>query len=519
MKYRESNIDRSLRKWFIKEFNCANLRGIDIPTGSIRGLSSLAIKFDYPLTAIAGKNGAGKSTLLALACCAFHNTNKGFSLPNRKQNYYTFADFFIQHKDEIPPTGIKILYAIAHNNWRVSERNPDKVKIGYQARTKSKGGKWNDYSLRVERNVVFIGIERIVPHSEKSQSKSYRRQFKSLPPKGWETKTKDSVGYILGKEYENFEMTYHSKYKLPLAQSNGVLYSGFNMGAGENALFEIFSTINSCPEGTLFVIDEIELGLHAEAQKRFITKLKEVCLDKKAQIIFTTHSKEIFDCLPEEARIYIERVGKKCIATTGISSEYAFSKLSNENIPEAEILVEDKIAKSIINSILPISARSRLRIEIVGSATALCVQLAALNRRSNPPNTLVIYDGDQRKKEKDHRAHTKKISETQDQEFDTWFDKKIGYLPGTTWPEKWLLSESKTEVEALSNELGLNEQETLQLIDSSIQAGKHKEFYHLSRSVGLSEEIVIHTICKIVAKSKPQLFEDIFLRINKLFDQ
>ncbi len=518
MKYRESNIDRSLRKWFIKEFDCANLRSIDIPSGSIRGLSSLSIKFDYPITAIAGKNGAGKSTLLALVCCAFHNTDKDFALPNRKQNYYTFADFFIQHKDEIPPTGIKILYGIAHNNWRVSEKNPDKVKIGYQARTKSKGGKWNDYSLRVERDVVFIGIERIVPHSEKSQSKSYRRHFKSLPPKGWEAKTKDSVGYILGKEYENFEMTYHSKYKLPIAQSNGIIYSGFNMGAGENALFEIFSTINSCPEGTLFVIDEIELGLHAEAQKRFITKLKEVCLDKKAQVIFTTHSKEIFDCLPEEARIYIERIGNKCITTKGISSEYAFSKLSAEKIPEAEILVEDKIAKSIINAILPISARSRLNIEIVGSATALCVQLAALSRRNHAPTTLVIFDGDQRKKEKDLRAHTKKISETQNKDFDNWFDQKIGYLPGAIWPERWLLSESKTEIETLSNEFGLNEQETLQLIDLSIQAGKHKEFYQLSNSIGLSEEIVIHTICKIVAKSKPKLFEEIFLRITNLLN-
>lgn len=516
MKYRESNVDRSLRKWFIKEFDCANLRGIGIPIGSVRGLSNISIRFDYPISAIAGKNGAGKSTLLALACCAFHNTDEDFSLPNRKQNYYTFADFFIQHKDEIPPTGIRVEYAIAHNNWRVTEKSPEKVKIGYQARIKSKGGKWNDYSLRVERNVVFIGIERIVPHSEKSQSKSYRRHFKSLPPKGWEAKTKDSVGYILGKEYENFEMTYHSKYKLPVAQSNGIVYSGFNMGAGENALFEIFSTINSCPEGTLFVIDEIELGLHAEAQKRFITKLKEVCLDKKAQVIFTTHSKEIFDCLPEEARFYIEKIGNKSIITKGISSEYAFSKLSAENIPEAEILVEDKIAKSIINAILPISARSRLRVEIVGSATALCVQLAALSRRENPPNTLIIFDGDQRKKEKDHRAHTKKISETQNQDFDAWFDNKIFYLPGSTWPEKWLLTESKSVIEPISNEFGLSEQETLQLIDSSIQAGKHKEFYHLSKSVGLSEEIVIHTICKVVAKSKPQLFEEVFLRINSL---
>lgn len=518
MKYRESNIDRSLRKWFTKEFNCANLRGIEIATGSIRGLSGISIKLDYPITALAGKNGAGKSTLLALACCAFHNDSKGISLPNRKRNYYTFADFFIQHKDEIPLTGIQVGYYIAHNNWRTSDKSPEKVRIGYQARIKNKGGKWNDYAIRVDRNVVFIGIERIVPHSEKSQSKSYRRHFKKLPPKGWEDKTKDTVGFILGKNYETFEMTYHSKYKLPVATSNGVTYSGFNMGAGENALFEIFSTINSCPEGTLFVIDEIELGLHAEAQKRFITKLKEVCLEKKAQIIFTTHSKEIFDCLPEEARLYIEKVGNKNIITKGISSDFAFSKLSAEKIPEAEVFVEDKIAKLIINSILPIGVRARINIEFIGSATALCIQLAALSKRNNQTKTLVVFDGDQKAKEKDHRSHTKKISETQNQEFDTWFTEHTSYLPGSTWPEKWLLTEARNLITEMSCEFNLNTQEISHLINSAIQAGKHKEFYHLSNELGLSEEITTHSICKVIARSKPELFENILSRITGLLD-
>ena len=200
MKFRESNQDRNLRRWFTNDNEHQLLRSIKLKEGSIRGLSPFQIKFDYPITAIAGKNGSGKSTILALACCAFHNRSKGFKLPNRKQTYYTFADFFIQHSDDIPPEGIEIYYSIAHNNWRVSDSYPDGKGVGAQKRSKKKGGKWSDYARRIDRNVVFLGIERIVPHSEKSQSKSYSKSFSHIGEKGWEDDVKDIVGKILGKK-------------------------------------------------------------------------------------------------------------------------------------------------------------------------------------------------------------------------------------------------------------------------------------------------------------------------------
>ena len=49
------------------------------------------------------------------------------------------------------------------------------------------------------------------------------------------------------------------------------------MGAGEDALFEVISTLMMCPDGSLILIDEIELGLHEEAQARLIDELKKIC--------------------------------------------------------------------------------------------------------------------------------------------------------------------------------------------------------------------------------------------------
>ncbi|MFJ3481942.1 AAA family ATPase [Pseudomonas sp. NPDC090202] len=280
MKYNESNKDRELRNWFTRDFSNAHLRAIKVTTGNIRGVSDVNIPISFPITAIAGRNGSGKSTILAMACCAYHNYKNGVKALNRKQTYYTYADFFIQHSEELSPEGIVIEYDFAFNNWAITNHNKEKQSIGTQERRKKKGGKWSDYSSRVPRNCVFIGIERIVPHSEKSQSKSYRRRFSSSQLKGWEGEVKDIVGRILNKTYEEFKIVSHSKYKLPIAKSDGVCFSGFNMGAGENALFDIFTTIFSCPTGTMFVIDEIELGLHTAAQKKFINELKNVCIEK-----------------------------------------------------------------------------------------------------------------------------------------------------------------------------------------------------------------------------------------------
>ena len=118
MKYRESNLDKKLRKWFCKDNTKALLRSIQISTGGIRGLTSFKVDLDYPISAFAGVNGSGKSTMLALAACAYHNKLDGFKLPKRSRSYYTFSDFFVQHSEEIAPPGVEIWYSFAHNNWK-----------------------------------------------------------------------------------------------------------------------------------------------------------------------------------------------------------------------------------------------------------------------------------------------------------------------------------------------------------------------------------------------------------------
>lgn len=518
MKYRESNKDKKLRSWFASDNTHALLRRILLGSGVLRGLNALEIPFEYPITAIAGKNGAGKSTILALACCAFHAPSDGFKLPKRKNSYYTFSDFFIQSGSEVPPQGLSIWYDIAYNNWVPTPRLPEGIGIASQVRRKEKGGKWNDYDARVPRTVVFLGIERIVPHSERSQSRSYSRTFKDAPPKGWEKQVMQAVGYVLGKTYDDFRYLEHSKYSLPIVKCGSTIYSGFNMGAGENALFEIFSTIYAAGEGSLLVMDEVELGLHAEAQRKFIDKLKDVCLEMHTQVICTTHSKEIFDCLPNDARFYVEAVGNKTRVSQGISSEFAFTKLSAITGLELDVYVEDDVAKAILMAVLPASVRARVTFTVIGSATALARQLSALYIRGEEKPVLAIFDGDQAAKESDNISHARKMAERVRSDFDDWFKKHAMYLPGDTWPEAWLLQKASEVLDALALLLGAEPDDLQEFIEYGLQAGKHNEFHEVAKHLGLEQPYCLQMFTIAVAQQHGATFAPIGERIAEILD-
>ena len=515
MKYSESSKDARLRKWFNGDYTTAALKGIRLQTGQLRGINNLDLSLQFPITAIAGRNGAGKSTILALACCAYHNSKDGFRLPKRQYPYYTFRDFFIQHADEVPLQGIEIHYQVAHNNWKKGEQFPNGMGIGLQKRIKRKGGKWSDYSDRVPRNVVFLGIERIVPHAERSQSRSYSRAFKDAKVKGWEDKVKEAVGFVLQKTYDKFRYLEYYKYSLPMVQQGETIYSGFNMGAGESALFEIFSTMYSCGNGGLLVIDEMELGLHAEAQRRFVDRLKDVCLDLRAQVIGTTHSREIFESLPADARFFIESVNGKTVITDAISAEFAFSKLGATTGTEMDIFVEDEVAQSIVLAALPSSTRRRVRVRVIGSASAVARQLAAHYARQDDKPILALFDGDQRSNENVLLNYAQNLAENPKNDFAQWFRDHISFLPGSTWPEAWLIEKAQYMPKEFCGVLGADVDVVADALAHGRRAAKHSEFFEISRQLGLSREQCLHSIVTTLCASDGAELADLRLRVSQ----
>lgn len=491
MTYRYSDLDYNNIKWFTKDESKATLLSIEIRGGEIRGLKNIKIEFKYPITAIAGRNGSGKTTALALAACAYHNEQSGFKLPHRRHSYYTYSDFFYQTLDEVPPEDTIIRYGFLHN-------------VGYQERQKRPGGKWNKSG--VPRTVVYLGIERVVPPVEKSiLTKSYRNWFHTIQTR-YKREVQKIIGRILEKDYRDLHFKIYSKYRLPVVTVDGKKYSGFNMGAGENALFELFSILSTCDENMLLVIDEIELGLHAEAQERLIEELKNICKKKHVQIICTTHSSTVLECLPPEGRIFLDKIGDEIQVIPEISPAFAAGKLSGKRNAELDIYVEDDVAKDIVNSVLANNIKDRVNVNFIGSAEAIIRQLAARYKDQDVREACAIFDGDQRtKKQSLLKSFLKNLESSGSIEDEkNWVKKRLTFLPGDTWPEKWILSNlADADIQAMAEDYRVSQAELKDFVRAALRSGKHNEFYTLASKLNSQDETVRDSFSKRAIRNSP----------------
>jgi hypothetical protein len=520
VKYYYSQVDKDNLSWFSKDLTVQSLTEVNLSEGHLRGLNPFTLSFTYPISAIAGRNRSGKSTIITMAACAFHNSKSGFKLPERNLPYYTFSDFFVQSSEEVPPEGVKIKYRIMHNHWTKSPRAPDGTGNLYQIREKHKGGKWNNYDRRVERNVVFFGVQRVVPPVERSVARSYRARFSEQTSVKWEADVQSSVGRILGANYDGFKMNTYGKYRLPVVGSDGVRYSGFNMGAGENALFGIFSTIHESPIGTLLVIDEIELGLHAQAQKRLVNELKEACKQRHIQVVCTTHSATILRALPPEARFYVENVPGKTNVIPGVSPDYAEGRLSGEHSKELDIYVEDGVARDLLIANMGSGLRRRARLIPIGSATAVIRHLAAIRKDPRTSECVAILDGDQKSQLASLNSNFISALEKYEDKNEelNWLSERLFFLPGDTWPERWMIDMMlENNLDGLAEDLGSTRAELGSCLIQAKAAGKHNEIFQLATDLCLDTENVLRTVSRRIVTIKPESFKSINAMLNKYF--
>lgn len=508
MPYRYSQLDRENLEWFANNLKPHTLCSIELRQGKMRGVYPTKLEFTYPITAIAGKNGSGKSTMLALACCAYHNRTNGYVPPERNQPYYTFRDFFVSTDDEEKPEGIEIKYVFL-GHWK-NAKTGEWYTYGSQMRRKRRGGKWNDYSRRLDRNVVFLGIQRIVPPSERKTECSYSRKFRST---AIDQKTRERIlevaGRVMGKHYTSLDLRTVDRRRLFVVDRQTQHYSGFNMGAGENAIFTILIELFSAGEGALLVIDEIELGLHEEAQRIFVEELKKICRELHCQIICSTHSGAVLDALPPEGRKFIETYHRRTEITTGISSAYAVGRLSGRGMEELKVLVEDVMGENIVQEFLPLTLRRRVHIVPVGSDQAVLRQLAA-HFREKDYSCVAILDGDKIKEAGQAREAVKRNLETRyngwtEETFDNWLDRHLRYLPGEVCPEKWLLKGVTPEIcRELSELWGAGQGEIAQIMEEAQGCAVHTEFHFISERLGLPETHVRTDVIRAIAGAYPQ---------------
>lgn len=300
-----------------------------IDVNKIRGFSGETVTFDFPVTALIGPNGSGKSSILGAAACAYKTIKPGLFFPKS---------------------------AIGDNSmagWRAEYEIIDKQlnpRQSIRRNSNFKSAKWVRSDV-LDRPTIFFGIERTVPAGEKTKYKKLMRS--TYEHRGnilsIEQTVARQVEHVLGKNVQAFKVAdIGGNENFLVGHNAGVDYSEFHFGAGESSIIRMIKEIESAPNNSLILIEEIENGLHPVATRRMVEYLIDAAHRKGIQAIFTTHSDYALSPLPNEA-IWACINGK---LKQGKLSVEALRAVSGRVDKEVAIFVEDVFAKKWVDAIL-----------------------------------------------------------------------------------------------------------------------------------------------------------------------
>lgn len=499
--------ERSLLKFWSephKQFAQPLLKAIAIQgPPSLRGIESLYVSFDYPITAICGRNGAGKSTVLALAAFSSNRPTEWIiapwaTHPTRRQSKltnYAWSDFFFRKPGDPSYDGLTVRFTFSHEGNDVEfERH----RVNGQWRTKPDPGRSKPHPFP-SRPIEFVSLSRILPPAELQY---IRRQFrKDRETSRYELNTEmlKAMSAIFRQTYSSIEVEERNGARLARCKTE-TNYDGFNMGAGENAMISILSRLQVMPVGGLLIIEEIEHGLHPEAQRHLVRALTEIVLRNKQQIIFTTHSPYVIDSLPRQGRVLLQRNNMQHQSVMSPTTRFAMSDMTGTASPEATVYVEDDFSATLVSECLPPDIRRRIALIPIGSATKVATQLGAHLRGSYPGPAKCIFDGDCR-----------------DNDIKHWLQRENLNIDNTTFtclpgrglpPESWVLQELLKEpfLSKFAERIGYEIIESKTELQRLLALPDHHDVpYELADRLSKSEEVVVSDLISPLAFEHPEL--------------
>jgi len=513
-----------------KDYPYPTLRRILIKSGSVssssdnpglRGIQEFEINFEYPLTVICGKNGSGKSTILALAALGFHSPNGHVPMnasrkPKQGQDftYYTFRDFFFKGPGDPDITGVEITW-----KYLDADRTQNELSIRKQS------AKWMRYERRPKRPVHHLGAFRAIPAIEQNVLRShFRSTRRHRSPKILNDEFRTRFSNIMNRPYDEVDIIQSDKYYIRACKSGSTYCSSFNLGSGEDIIINLLYQLQQCPEGSLIVIEEIELGLHPEALISLARHLQEITKKKKLQVIVSTHSTYFIDSVPREARILIQRAEHEHSVTYGPTTRFAMGLMSGRATPELFLYCEDHFAALLIEQALSSDLRRRTSILPVGSNSEIAKQATHHLRANLGQHILLIWDGDDDtrrgvsgwiKKEKDELK--KQGSHPENSLISDW-DSRVnwGFLPGESAPEAWTVNLLNCDdgYKLLSEEIGSDESHARNLIETLMVISEpHDIGYKLIEEEAIGSE---DAALRMLAKSIFRLPEEPLKNVSEM---
>ena len=416
----------------------------EIHLEGIRGIDDVRIKFDYPVSVIAGGNASGKSTVLFAAACAY-------KVPRAGVKDFVPSTLFPDYRPKVGP--------------REDPKQEIVIEFDYSTPAgrrsmrwrRSKG--WNRSFLgrknatQPERPVYLRTLSNLSNPSEVRGVLSMSR-LSSAPRESPLTASQIAFAQqILPFRYAevvNLSGGSGTKNLLFAAQERGAEYSELHMAAGERAILRLSREIAQL-EGALVLIDEVEAGLHPWVQQLLMLQLQQLALRNDLQVVVTTHSPVVLDSVPAHGRIFLERDDTGQVGVRPAYRDVVQNALYGRSGDALSLLCEDSAAESILQGVFDVLLpregirRESVRVGRDTGANEFPMHATAFRKFGQIQNFVFVLDGDKRGTDLERRIRDRAGS-----------DVPVFFLPGDEAPEIWIWNTLRGNVGEGATELGLD---------------------------------------------------------------
>ncbi|MDR3745660.1 MAG: AAA family ATPase [Acidobacteriaceae bacterium] len=309
----------------------------------IRKLKDIkALDFEIPnpgVHLLAGSNGSGKTTLLACLRRLCHANAFQFhflsSLQSNRLNNFNEAEVTYTLNDE------SVTYAYAGERWVPRPRRssnllhsfnyPDVLYVGATAsRITPRPEDFSPAKLKSAPSTVIKAANSIFETN----------RFSELKTINLKTGNKNQAFVLIDRRPE---------------QAKNYYFSEKNFSLGELCVLKLLRELNNCHNGTLVLIDELEIALHPKAQIGLIRYLEQLAKEKALTVIVSTHSVTLLKSANRNKITFLEKMedGNTAVFSNCFPA-YALGgiSMSEERIPDSVIYVEDEAARTITEILL-----------------------------------------------------------------------------------------------------------------------------------------------------------------------
>jgi hypothetical protein len=102
--------------------------------------------------------------------------------------------------------------------------------------------------------------------------------------------------------------------------------------------------------------------------------------------------------------------------------------------------------------------------------------------------------------------------------FNNWIKNKMGYLPGDTWPEAWLMQMGHEVADEIAIAINSDSDSVIEALISGQNAGKHNELYTAGKKLGLERESFMQHIACAIARKFSDNFAEVVNQIGKMLN-